>query len=212
LKDFTQFRKEYSGKKIDIKQMAADPFVQFSTWFDEAVDANVNEPNAMTLATSDEEGRPSCRVVLLKEFSPGGFTFFTNYTSRKGHDIKVNPRVSLLFFWAEQARQIRMYGCAEKTSETESDTYFHSRPLRSQIAAVISSQSSVIQSREELDMSFENQLEKCNTEAIIRPPHWGGYRVKPDEFEFWQGREDRLHDRIRYRLADEIWVRERLSP
>jgi pyridoxamine 5'-phosphate oxidase len=212
MNDFTQFRQEYSGKPVEIDQLATDPFIQFSKWFDDAVDAKIKEPNAMTLATADENGRPSCRVVLLKDFKPDGFTFYTNYKSRKGHEILINPHVSLLFFWGEQQRQIRIYGSVEKTNEKESDTYFFSRPLRSQVAAVISSQSSVIQSRVILEKNFETTLEKCQKEGISRPPHWGGFHVTPEEFEFWQGQADRLHDRIRYRLQDGVWIRERLSP
>jgi pyridoxamine 5'-phosphate oxidase len=192
--------------------MSTDPVVQFNIWFSEAVTANVNEPNAMTVATSDAGGVPSCRVVLLKEFSPDGFIFFTSYASRKGRDIQANPQVSLLFFWAELARQIRIYGIAGKTSDHQSDTYFHSRPLRSQVAATVSLQSSIIASREFLDKNFQSQLEKAAISGVKRPPHLGGYCVKPYEFEFWQGREDRLHDRIRYLQQDGLWVRERLSP
>jgi pyridoxamine 5'-phosphate oxidase len=212
MNEFSQFRQEYSGQPIDIQQMTADPFTQFRVWLDEAFAVNIKEPNAMTLATADEHGRPSCRVVLLKEFNNNGFTFFTNYSSRKGREISINPHVSLLFFWFQQQRQIRIDGTAEKTREDESDRYFQSRPIRSQIAAIVSSQSSVIASREILDSAFEAQLDRCNSSEIKRPQHWGGYRVIPETFEFWQGQADRLHDRIRYRLDNEVWVKERLSP
>lgn len=212
MNEFSQFRQEYSGQPIDILKMAADPFTQFRLWLDDAVAANIKEPNAMSLATADEHGRPSSRVVLLKEYNNKGFTFFTNYNSRKGHEIGVNPHVSLLFFWFQQQRQIRIDGTAEKTGEDESDTYFYSRPIRSQIAAIVSSQSSVISSREILDSSFGAQLEHCNHSEVKRPRHWGGYRVIPYTFEFWQGQADRLHDRIRYRLDNGLWIKERLSP
>ncbi len=212
MNEFSQFRQEYSGQPIDIERMAADPFVQFRIWLNDAVAANIKEPNAMTLATSDEHGKPSCRIVLLKEYNNKGFTFFTNYNSRKGREIHVNPHVSLLFFWFQQQRQIRIDGTVEKTSEDESDRYFQSRPIRSQVAAVVSAQSSVITSREILDNAFTARLKQDGISEVKRPEHWGGYRVIPDTFEFWQGRADRLHDRIRYRIDNEGWIRERLSP
>jgi pyridoxamine 5'-phosphate oxidase len=212
MNEFSKFRQEYSGQPIDIQRMATDPFTQFRLWLDDAVAANIKEPNAMTLATADEYGKPSCRVVLLKEFNNKGFTFFTNYNSRKGHEISANPHVSLLFFWFQQQRQIRIDGTAEKTGEDESDRYFQSRPIRSQIAAIVSSQSCVISSREVLDNTFAAQLDRCSTSEVKRPLHWGGYRVIPEMFEFWQGQTDRLHDRIRYRLGNGSWIKERLSP
>lgn len=212
MNELAQFRQEYSGQPVDLHQMAPDPFTQFKTWFEEAAAAGVKEPNAMTLATADDHGRPSSRVVLLKDYNNKGFTFFTNYNSRKGRDISENPYVSLLFFWFQQQRQIRIDGIAEKTSEDESDKYFQSRPFRSQVAAIVSSQSNVIASRDVLDSSFLAHLEQCKESEIKRPPHWGGYRIIPDSFEFWQGQADRLHDRIRYRIDNEVWIRERLSP
>jgi pyridoxamine 5'-phosphate oxidase len=212
MNNLSRFRKEYSGDPIDINLMAADPFIQFDRWFNEAVQAGVDELNAMTLATADSKGAPSCRMVLLKEFGPSGFTFFSNYLSRKGREIEANRQVALLFFWAEQQRQIRICGTVKKISGHESDAYFHSRPLRSRVAAAVSLQSSVIASREELDKSFDDALRQAEASGIGRPPHWGGYRVEPDEFEFWQGRADRLHDRIIYRLHGNIWKKERLSP
>jgi pyridoxamine 5'-phosphate oxidase len=212
MNNLSHLRRDYSGSPLDSNRMAADPFAQFGAWLDEAIAAGLPEPNAMTLATVNEHGAPSCRVVLLKEFSTDGFVFFTNYLSRKGREIGANPQVALLFFQGELQRQIRISGTAEKISTPESDAYFNSRPLRSRVAAAVSQQSSVIQSREALDNNFEAELTRSEVSGISRPPHWGGYRVVPDEFEFWQGRADRLHDRIRYVHEGNKWKRERLSP
>jgi pyridoxamine 5'-phosphate oxidase len=212
MNELAQFRQEYSGQPVDLHRMASDSFIQFKTWFEETAFSGIKEPNAMTLATADEHGRPSSRVVLLKEYNNKGFTFFTNYNSHKGREISVNPHVSLLFFWFQQQRQIRIDGTVFKTAEAESDRYFQSRPFNSQVAAIVSSQSSVIVSREFLDNAFSVELERCADSEIKRPQHWGGYRVLTDTFEFLQGQADRLHDRIRYQLENEKWIRERLSP
>jgi pyridoxamine 5'-phosphate oxidase len=209
---FAQFRRDYSGAPLDTSTVSADPFDQFKHWFDDAVTANVNEPNAMTVATSDNRGTPSCRVVLLKSCDHNGFTFFTNYNSRKGYDIAVNPQAALLFFWKELNRQIRISGHVLTLSTEESDAYFRSRPVRAQIAAIVSPQSRIIENRMILERQFESIASQIDAASPERPSHWGGYRVVPEEYEFWQGKPDRLHDRIHYRNSGNSWIIERLAP
>jgi pyridoxamine 5'-phosphate oxidase len=191
----------------------ADPFAQFSRWFEEAKAAVKDHPEAMTLATATLEGEVSLRTVLLKEFDKRGFVFYTNYNSRKGAQIHDNPRAALAFWWGQLERQVRIEGAVVRTTEEESNAYFASRPRGSQLGAWASDQSKVIAGRGDLDARFQ-ELEKCYPGGEIpRPPHWGGYRVIPILFEFWQGRPDRLHDRFAYRLRDaKDWVIERLSP
>ena len=189
-----------------------NPIQQFTQWYEEAVAAEVPETDAMTLATATASGNPSARIVLLKGFDERGFVFYTNYESRKAKELAENSRVSLLFYWMPIKRQVRIQGTVEKVSAEESDQYFHSRPLGSKIGAWASDQSEVIESREALEKRFE-ELGWKFSDNVPRPPHWGGYRVKPDTIEFWQGRENRLHDRLRYRLqADGSWLIERLGP
>ena len=190
-----------------------DPFVQFGRWFEEARGAIKDLPETMMVATSTREGEVSVRAVLLKEFDQHGFVFYTNYNSRKGAQIHDNPRAALAFWWPPLERQVRIEGAVVRVTEEESDVYFATRPRGSQLGAWASEQSKVIAGRGDLDARFE-ELEKCYPEgAIPRPPHWGGYRVIPILFEFWQGRPDRLHDRFAYRLRDaQDWVIERLSP
>ncbi|PYQ62444.1 MAG: pyridoxamine 5'-phosphate oxidase [Acidobacteria bacterium] len=191
----------------------ADPFAQFGRWFDEAKAAVKELPECMMLATASHDGEVSVRAVLLKEFDERGFTFFTNYNSRKSTQMHDNPRAALLFWWPPLERQVRIEGAVVRTTEEESDIYFATRPRGSQLGAWASEQSKVIAGRGDLDARFE-ELSKCYREgAIPRPPHWGGYRVIPILFEFWQGRPDRLHDRFCYRLREaNDWVIERLSP
>lgn len=185
---------------------------QFDRWWEEAVNSNIDEVNAMTLATVDPEGKPSARIVLLKGYDEQGFVFFTNYESRKGKELSSNPHTSVVFFWKELERQIRICGVAEKISSEESDTYFHSRPEESRIGAWASAQSNPIASREALENRFNEIKEKYSGQKIERPPHWGGFRIKPYEIEFWQGRPGRLHDRICYSLIDNDWSHVRLCP
>lgn len=205
-------RKEYTLTGLDVTDVAADPITQFTRWFDAALQAGVPEPNAMHLATVDADGRPAGRIVLLKGIQDGGFVFYTNYQSRKGQELAAHPVASLTFFYQELERQIRIEGSVEKVSAEDSDAYFKSRPRGSQIGAWVSHQSDVIVSRQALEEHQHELVIKFGGQAIPRPPHWGGYRVIPDQVEFWQGRPSRLHDRIRYRLEDRRWVIERLSP
>lgn len=211
-KDISSIRKEYALKQLDESEVDKNPFVQFGAWLDDALTAEVNEPNAMILSTVSPEGRPSSRVVLLKGFDENGFTFFTNYKSRKALHIENNPFASLLFFWPELERQIRIEGKITKVSLEESDAYFNSRPEGSKIGAWVSPQSSVIKSRgflESIKMAIEGQFA---SKPISRPPNWGGYRLTPNLIEFWQGRPNRLHDRIQFSLANGIWNIDRLAP
>lgn len=211
-KDISSIRKEYALKQLDESEVDKNPFVQFGIWFDDALIAEVNEPNAMILSTVSSEGRPSSRVLLLKGLDENGFTFFTNYKSRKALHIENNPFASLLFFWPELERQIRIEGEIIKVSSEESDEYFSSRPEGSKIGAWVSPQSSVIKSRgflESIKMVIEGQFAN---KSISRPPNWGGYRLEPNLIEFWQGRPNRLHDRVQYSLHQSKWKIERLAP
>lgn len=209
--DLHHIREEYTKRVLSQHDCHENPIAQFEQWLKEAIHAQVNEPTAMNLATVDENGRPSSRVVLLKEVNAQGFVFFTNYHSHKGRAIAQNPYVSLTFFWPELERQVRIEGKVEKISAQESDTYFASRPYTSRIGAWASEQSAVI-------FGYKSLLAKAALIAakhpfeVPRPPHWGGYLVVPDRMEFWQGRPSRLHDRIRYRIEQNQWIRERLSP
>ena len=206
-------RKNYSLKNLLEKDVEANPIDQFSTWWNEALIAEIDEVNAMTLATASSDGVPSARIVLLKGFGETGFVFFTNYNSFKAQQLKENPKACLVFFWKELERQVRITGLIEKTDPVASDNYFYSRPASSQAGAIVSPQSQVIKSREWLDEQY-TALEKGEKgKKMIRPEHWGGYVVKPVIVEFWQGRLSRLHDRLQYTL-DETgkWKLERLAP
>jgi pyridoxamine 5'-phosphate oxidase len=206
-------RQNYTRAGLLEKDAADNPFDQFHTWFEQALRAELLEPNAMTLATATPEGKPSARIVLLKEYNQEGFVFYTNYTSQKGRELTANPWTSLVFWWGELERQVRIGGRAEKVSDAESDQYFHSRPLDSQLGAWASHQSQMVESREVLENRFRQLQTEYEEQGVPRPPHWGGFRVVPTEIEFWQGRPSRLHDRLRYRLDQQgNWVRERLSP
>jgi len=205
-------RTEYRFAELLENSIASSPFLQFEKWMHEALKAKVNEPTAMSVATIGVDGFPSSRIVLLKDFNENGFTFFTNYRSNKGKSIENNPAVGLHFFWPELERQIRISGFAEKTSDEISDRYFYSRPLNSQIAATISEQSSKIESRYVLHEKFNAIKLDAEKFQVLRPKNWGGYLVKPVKFEFWQGRESRLHDRILYEKQNDNWNISRLSP
>lgn len=203
-------RTEYKFAELTESSIEKNPIKQFKLWLNDALNAKVNEPTAMSVATIGTNGFPDSRIVLLKDFDENGFTFFTNYNSNKGNSITKNPAVGLHFFWPELERQIRISGFAEKTSGEVSDQYFHSRPVLSQIAAVVSNQSSKVSSREKIQNLFD--IEKEKSETIIRPENWGGYIITPVKFEFWQGRESRLHDRILFEKLEADWVISRLAP
>ena len=204
-------RSDYALKRLDENDVDADPFRQFHAWLAEALGAQVPEPTAMTLATVDEEGNPSARIMLLKALDERGFVFYTNYESRKGHELAARPRAALTFFWKELQRQVRIEGRVEKVSAAESDEYFAIRPLGSRIGAWASTQSAVIASRPWLEARVK-AAEAQYGDNPPRPPHWGGYRVLPDWLEFWQGRQSRLHDRLAYTREASGWKLERLSP
>jgi pyridoxamine 5'-phosphate oxidase len=205
-------RKSYERAELNEDASHADPLQQFDQWLKEAITAQVPEPNAMTLATVASNLRPSTRVVLIKGFDANGIVWFTNYASRKGQELAGNPFAALQFHWVELERVVRIEGVVEKVSDEESDDYFHSRPLDSRIGAWASPQSEVITSRSVLVVNAAKYGAKFLMQPP-RPPHWGGYRLKPDNWQFWQGRKSRLHDRLHYTLqADEQWLRERLAP
>jgi pyridoxamine 5'-phosphate oxidase len=210
--DIAGMRKDYSKKELLESEVNKDPIQQFQQWWKQALATEIVEPNAMTLATTSMDAVPSARIVLMKDFSENGFVFFTNYNSFKGQQLSENPKACLLFFWKELERQVRITGLVIKLSAAESDEYFFSRPEASQIGAWASPQSQVIENRNWLDDRFQ-KLEKEMQGNIQRPLHWGGYIVKPVIIEFWQGRPNRLHDRIQYTLQDDgNWKIERLAP
>ncbi|KAI9449348.1 pyridoxamine 5'-phosphate oxidase [Russula earlei] len=204
-------RTDYKLRSLTEADVAANPFEQFTRWWQEAVHSKIEEVNAMTLATATKEGQPSARIVLLKGYDNNGFTFFTNYDSQKGNEMAENPHIALVFFWRELERQVRIEGLVKQTSAAISDEYFFSRPAGSRIGAWSSPQSKVIESREVLEEK-EQQFIKQFGENIPRPPHWGGYVVAPRMIEFWQGRSNRLHDRIQYRVEKDNWRIVRLAP
>jgi pyridoxamine 5'-phosphate oxidase len=206
-------RKDYQLQTLSEEDTAPTPVEQFTVWWNEAIQSQIEEVNAMTLATASAEGVPSARIVLLKDYDTNGFVFFTNYESYKAQQLAENPRASLLFFWKELERQIRITGLIEKISAAKSDEYFLSRPIGSQIGAWASPQSHVIENREWLEQKVTAIQKKFENEIITRPAYWGGYLVKPVIMEFWQGRSSRLHDRIQYTLQDNgSWMKERLAP
>ena len=209
--DIADLRKSYERDELDESASAADPLDQFQRWFDQALSGQLPEPNAMTLATVGADGRPSTRIVLVKGFDARGLVWYTNYQSRKGHEIALHRFAALQFHWVELERVVRIEGTVDKTSAEESDAYYASRPLDSRLGAWASPQSQVIASRAVLVTGAAKAAARHALQPP-RPPHWGGYRLVPDCWEFWQGRKSRLHDRLRYRLDGGAWVRERLAP
>jgi pyridoxamine 5'-phosphate oxidase len=211
-KNISNLRRSYSAKKLMEDSVALDPFKQFSVWMNDAINSNIIEPNAMILATANSGGIPSARVVLLKDFNEKGFVFFTNYKSSKAKDLSENPNASLLFFWDVLERQVRVNGKVKKVSVEESEEYFKSRPRENQLGAWASEQSSVLKNRKVLDEKYKFFMKQFKGKEIPLPEFWGGYCIIPNKFEFWQGRENRLHDRILYRKIRSKWKIERLSP
>ena len=212
-RSIADLRREYARTRLDERDVSHDPIVEFARWFAEVQESQLPEANAMTLATATAGGAPSARIVLLKAFDQRGFVFFTDYRSRKGIELEENPRAALVFYWGELERQVRITGAVTRTSAEESQEYFRSRPLGSRFGAWASHQSRVIAGRAAIEADLREIEARFAAGEVPLPPHWGGFRVAPDAIEFWQGRENRLHDRIRYaRQRDGAWRIERLSP
>ena len=212
-RSIADIRKDYKLRSLDEADVAIKPIEQFTLWWDEAINSGIDDVNAMTLATASKNGHPCARIVLLKGYDERGFVFFTNYNSHKGKELEDNPQAALVFFWKELERQVRIEGIVAKIPDAESDTYFESRPAGSRIGAWASPQSETIAEREILENNFLHYEKKFGDGSIPRPPHWGGYIVKPKLVEFWQGRSSRLHDRIQYTIQpDTSWKVERLAP
>ena len=213
ISELSGLRHEYDTHGLRRADLHSDPIEQFRAWFAAALTTEMRDVNAMSLATASPEGRPSVRIVLLKAVDQRGFCFFTNYDSEKGRHLDANPYAALAFYWVKLERQVRITGPVERTSREDSAAYFHSRPVGSRLGAWVSKQSEVIDSRKILDARMEAMRERFHNTEILLPPHWGGYRVKPEQVEFWQGRPNRLHDRFRYsRAADGAWQIDRLAP
>jgi len=210
--DLAALRRDYALATLDERDVDADPIRQFERWFADAAAARVPEPNAMTLSTATRDGVPSARIVLLKGVDANGFAFYTDYRSRKGAELAENPLAALTFLWKEIERQVRITGSVSRVSAQESDAYFRTRPLGSRLGAWASHQSAVLASREELEARVQDVIGRFPDGDVPLPPHWGGFRVAPDEIEFWQGRPDRLHDRLLYRRGEQGWEISRLSP
>lgn len=210
--NLADLRKDYALAGLAEKDLARDPFRQFEKWFAEAQAAKIAEPNAMVLATATRDGRPSTRIVLLKAVDGRGFVFYSNYESRKGRELDANPRASLTFPWVAMERQIIVEGPVTKVAREESEAYFHSRPRANQLGAWVSPQSTVIPDRRVLDQTLKAVEQKYAGQEVPLPPHWGGWRLAPEMVEFWQGRRNRLHDRLRYRREKDGWIIERLAP
>jgi len=209
----SDLRRDYTRQSLQETEVNPNPFNQFQTWFEQALLAQLPEPNAMTLATATPDGKPSARMVLLKNFDQRGFVFYTNYQSYKAQDLTINPQAALVFWWAELERQVRIQGKVEQVSAQESDEYYYSRPLNSRLGAWASNQSQVVESREILELRLQELKTKYDNQEVPRPPHWGGFRIIPTTIEFWQGQPSRLHDRLNYRRRDDgTWFIERLSP
>lgn len=211
-KSIADIRKDYSAKTLARADVDKNPITQFNTWFEEGLHAEIEEVNAMTLSTASAAGKPTARIVLLKGVENDGFVFFTNYSSEKGQQLAENPYASLTFFWKELERQVRIEGLVKKISIEDSDTYFKSRPYKSRVGAWVSDQSKPLSSRFELMQKFTVKAAKLIGQEVPKPDFWGGYILIPNRIEFWQGRPSRLHDRINYRLKDDDWQIERLSP
>jgi pyridoxamine 5'-phosphate oxidase len=210
--DLAALRRDYALATLDERDVDADPIRQFERWFADAAAARVPEPNAMTLSTATRDGVPSARIVLLKGVDANGFAFYTDYRSRKGAELAENPLAALTFLWKEIERQVRITGSVSRVSTHESDAYFRTRPLGSRLGAWASHQSAVLASRDELEARVQDVIGRFPDGDVPLPPHWGGFRVAPDEIEFWQGRPDRLHDRLLYRRGERGWEISRLSP
>ncbi len=210
--ELADIRKDYRLKVLDEQQVDSNPMNQFESWLNEAFEAKLNEPTAMVLATATKLGIPSTRVVLLKAFSENGFGFFTNYESRKGSEIMENQHVALLFHWPELERQVRIEGVAKRTSDAISDEYFNSRPFESRLSAVISAQSKVVPDRAYLEKLWTSQQDETATQPLTRPAYWGGFLIEPSQIEFWQGRSNRLHDRLLFTREESAWTLARLAP
>jgi len=210
--DLFEFRNDYLKGGLEREDLDENPFAQFKTWFDHACECKVKEPNAMVVSTVSASGAPSSRVVLLKSWDERGFVFYTNYESAKAKDLEKNPKVSALFIWLDLERQLRIEGTAEKVSTAESLRYFLSRPFGNRLGAWVSHQSSIISSRSLLEMQFDKMKRKFANGEVPLPDFWGGYRIVPERFEFWQGRENRLHDRFEYSKTEKGWNIERLAP
>ena len=211
-KDIASIRRDYQLATLDESSTSAHPMSQFEHWWEEAIASNIDEVNAFVLSTIDANRAPASRVVLLKGYTPEGFIFFTNYESNKGIEMEAHPVVAINFFWKELERQVRITGSVQKIASSESEAYFHSRPVSSQIGAWSSPQSQVIPDRTFLEKLFASNTEKYASGIVPLPPHWGGYIVHPTQMEFWQGRSSRLHDRIRYTLSNNEWIKDRLAP
>jgi pyridoxamine 5'-phosphate oxidase len=210
--DAASLRKEYTRAGLNEADVAPDPIAQFHRWFEETLAANLHEPNAMIVATATREGHPSARTVLLKGYDERGFVFYTNYEGRKARELETNPACALLFYWGELERQVRIEGCAGRISDDESDAYFASRPRGSRLGAWASDQSRPVEDRNVLEDRVRSLEAEYEGREIPRPPFWGGYRVEPDAIEFWQGRDNRLHDRLVYRRNGGVWKMQRLQP
>jgi pyridoxamine 5'-phosphate oxidase len=211
-KNISDIRNDYKLEKLDKNHVSKEPLIQLENWVNEAIDASLYEPTAMTLSTVSELGKPSSRVVLLKGIVNNGLVFFTNYSSRKGKELSQNNLGAINFFWPELERQVRIEGRIEKISEKESDEYFQSRPRGSQLGAIASQQSEIIEDRESLEKRIEELTLQYEGKTILKPAHWGGYKLIPDYLEFWQGRQSRLHDRIIYIQENSNWIIKRLAP
>jgi pyridoxamine 5'-phosphate oxidase len=210
--NIADIRKDYMLHALDESLVDKDAIKQFGKWWADAMGSGIDEVNALTLATADLNGKPSARIVLLKGFDDNGFVFFTNYDSHKGKELAINPQASMVFFWKELERQVRIEGIVKKISEAESDAYFNSRPLESRIGAWASPQSTVIQNRDIIEENVIKYMQQFRDKNITRPLHWGGYCLSPQLIEFWQGRPGRLHDRIQFTKKSSEWIIERLAP